>query len=168
MTKTIERRSAYIPHKRVTFDGRLLNHKTGEFFKPVSRVKQNHLAECDINNILKQYSATGQLKHINAKAQMGAYRDLPDDIDFQTSLNIVRAGEIAFASLPAKTRDRFGNDPAEFLMFMADPVNQDEAIKLGLATRRATDAPNEPQAPRTPPGTPEAPDGSKPAPEAKS
>ena len=175
MTKT-KLRSAYVPHARVSFTGELFNHRTGEFFKPPSRVKQSHVAECDINNILKQYSATGQLKHINAKAQMGAYRDLPDDLDFQTSLNIVRAGEVAFASLPAKTRDRFGNDPAEFLLFMADPANQDEAIKLGLATRRpdATPTPDNggaggktPPAVTAPPAAPPEPEGSKKAPEGK-
>lgn len=122
------------PHPRVQYTGELLNHKTGEFFKPVTRVKQSFVAECDINNILKQYSTTGQLKHISAKAATGVYQDLPDEIDFQTSMNIVKQGEMAFATLPSKTRDRFNNDPALFLQFMADPANQDEAIKLGLAT----------------------------------
>ncbi|AXH76288.1 MAG: internal scaffolding protein [Microviridae sp.] len=152
----------YRPHKRVTYSDDIVNAVTGEVSKPERRVKQSFVPECDINNILKQYSATGQLKHINAKAQTGAYQDLPDEIDFQTSLNIVQQGRDAFATLPSKTRDRFGNDPANFLEFLADSKNAEEAIKLGLATAR-----EQPQAPRTPAGPPPEPEGSKNAPEGK-
>lgn len=175
MPKSDELRSFYRPHKRTPYTGELVNSTTGELFTPPRRVKQSFVAECDINNILKQYSATGQLRHISAKAEQGQYLDLPDDLDFQSSMNIVKAGEVAFASLPAKTRDRFGNDPANFLLFMADPENQDEAIKLGLATRRPDPTPEAgtgggaskpPQAPSAPPATPPEPEGSGNAPRA--
>lgn len=152
----------YRPHRRVTYDGTLTNPATGEVFTPPRRVKQSHVAECDINTILKQYSQTGQLRHISANAQAGAYQDLPDNIDFQESMNIIKAGEQAFATLPARTRDRFNNNPALFLEFMADPNNQDEAIKLGLATRRPEqepqpDATGGPQPPQKPPQPPQKP-----------
>lgn len=170
MTKVIERRSFYVPHKRVAYTGQLFNHKTGEFFTPPRRVKQSFVSECDINNIIKSYSATGQIKHINAQAAQGAYLDLPDNIDFQESLNIVAEGQRAFATLPSQVRDRFHNNPEEFLAFMADPHNQDEAIKLGLATRRPESAadnsggankpPNEPVAAAAAPPAPEPPKGS--------
>lgn len=143
MTKLKDRRSAHVPHARVTYTGELFNHKTGEFFTPPRRVKQNHLDECDINNILKQFKNTGQLNHIRANSALGTYADLPDNLDFQESMNIIKQGEYAFSTLPAKVRDRFGNDPANFLEFMADPRNQDEAIKLGLATRKPEAPPTE-------------------------
>lgn len=126
----------YRPHDRVLATGELVNHRTGEVFTPPSMTKQSHVAECDINNILKQYKLTGIVRHISAKAEQGTYADLPDNIDFQESLNVVKRSEAAFATLPAAVRSRFNNDPAQFLEFMADPANQDEAIKLGLATRR--------------------------------
>lgn len=125
----------YKPHARVRYTGELVNHVTGVVFTPPRRVKQSHVAECDINTIMKQYSQTGQLKHISARAQMGEYLDLPDQVDFQASLQIIKDGETAFAGLPAKTRDRFDNDPANFLAFMANPTNQDEAVQLGLMTK---------------------------------
>jgi len=131
-----KQRSFHRPHKRVQYTGQLVNHITGELFTPPRRVKQAHVPECDINNILKQYSATGQIRHMSAKAAMGAYVDLPDGLDFQEAVNIVLEGEKAFSTLPSKVRDRFGNDPTAFLAFMADGSNQDEAIKLGLATKR--------------------------------
>lgn len=129
-------RDRYRAHPRVPYSGLLQNHMTGELYEPPRRVKQSHVAECDINNILKQYSQTGQIAHINSRAKQGSYMDLPDESDFQTSMQIVKQGEAAFATLPSKVRDRFNNDPGQFLQFMADAGNVEEAIKLGLVTKR--------------------------------
>lgn len=141
--------SFYRPHNRVVFENLKLNLKTGELEEIPSMTKQEFVAECDINNIIKQYSATGQLKHISSKAAQGAYLDLPDDLDFQSSLETVRVAQEAFATLPSSTRSRFENDPAQFLAFLSDPANQDEAIKLGFATD--TRPPPPPKEPETPP-----------------
>lgn len=129
-------RSFFHPHPRLVYSDDIVNPWTGAITKPERRVKQSFKAECDINNIVKQFQATGQIQHMSANAAKGAYLDLPDGLDFQDSLNTIKAGEAAFATLPAKVRDRFHNDPAEFLGFMADPANQDEAIALGLASKR--------------------------------
>lgn len=110
------------------FDGS--NPTTGEI-QP-SMTKQEFVAECDINNIVKEYLVTEQWKHVSAKAQQGAYVDLPDPLDFQESIAIVeRAGQL-FQELPSKVRDRFGNQPGAFLDFMANPTNEKEARDLGL------------------------------------
>lgn len=129
-------RSFYRPHLRsATWStGEVVDQKTGELVKLPSRTKQSFVGECDINNILKQYKLTGQIRHISSKAALGSYQDLPDPLDFQESMNIVIEAEKSFATLPAHVRARFGNDPVNFLTFMADPANQDEVIKLGLAT----------------------------------
>lgn len=143
-----EMRSAYIPHKRVQYTGELVNPVTGEISFPPSMTKQEHKAECDINNVVAQYKRTGMISHISAKAAQGAYQDLPDPMDYQEALHIQRDAAAAFASLPSKVRDRFANDPAEFLTFMADPQNAQEARELGLLN------------PATPP-TPPSPDPSQ-------
>jgi len=135
------------PHQSVRYTGELVNPTTGEVYTPPRRVKQSFVAECDINNILKQYSATGQLKHISANAQKGAYLDLPDDLDYQAAVQIQMDATKAFASLPSKTRDRFENDPSQFLAFMADSANSDEAVKLGLAIARPSTNTSPPDAP---------------------
>lgn len=98
-----------------------------------SATKQSFVEECDINNILREYSKTGQFNHMAQMQREGVYAELPDEMDFQQAMNIVVQSEAAFASLPSKVRNRFHNNPAEFLEFMADPENQDEAIRLGLA-----------------------------------
>lgn len=119
-----------------TGPGEKLDAKTGEIIAIPSRTKQEFRDECDINNILAQYRTTGMIRHISARAAQGAYMDLPEPIDFQESTNIILQATTAFSSLPSKIRERFGNDPERFLEFMADPDNQDEAIKLGLATKK--------------------------------
>lgn len=152
--------SFYRPHDRrkTAYTGELVDHKTGELFSPPSRTKQSFAAECDINNILVQFKQTGVFRHISAKAAQGSYQDLPDPIDFQESLELVLAAERSFETLPSKVRERFQNNPGEFLKFMADPANQDEAIKLGLATdSRPQDAPPpEPDPAPTPPLPPKS------------
>lgn len=123
----------YRPHRQVSFDGRVPDPETGELVYQPSMTKQSFVKECDINNILKEFRVTGQIRHMSAHAAAGAYEDLPEPADFQESLHHIMAANEAFATLPSQVRRRFDNDPAEFLKFMADPANQDEAIKMGLA-----------------------------------
>lgn len=68
--------------------------------------------------------------------------DLPDAYEFQDSLHLIKQAEMAFMALPAKVRERFHNEPAEFLAFMGDEKNGDEMIKLGL--RQPAPTPMEP------------------------
>lgn len=159
----------YQPHPVVAIDGLLLDHVTGEYKKPVPRTKQEFREQCDINNVIKQFTATGQINHISAAAARGAFMDLPDDLDYQSSLNIVLKAEESFMALPAKVRDRFDNDPATFLAFVDDPKNADELVKLGIRNpppRASEPAPGAggaggtPPAPSTPPASPEPPKGS--------
>lgn len=126
-------RCFYRPHARVLELGQLVNPVTGEVTEPPSMTKQEFVRECDINNIIKQYSTTGMLTHVSAKAQLGAYQDLPDPIDFQESMHLVQYARDSFDTLPSKMRARFDNDPAQFLAFCSDPANLDEMRALGLA-----------------------------------
>lgn len=124
--------SHFRPHARVQFDGGMLDYVTGEVVYPPSRTKQEFQKECDINNIIKSFSTSGMMRHVSAKAAQGAYEDLPDAMDFQESLAVVEQAAASFMTLPAKVRDRFRNEPAEFLAFMADEANKDEMLALGL------------------------------------
>ena len=143
----------YRPHSRVQERGEIFDPKTGELVRLPSMTKQEFVKECDINNVIKAYSQTGMVNHVNAKAAQGAYQDLPDVLDFQDSLHTIMAAEAAFMTLPAKVRDRFGQDPAEFLAFMGDPANEEEIRKIGLAQAPPPKAPDQApdQAPPAPP-----------------
>lgn len=148
--------SFYRPHPRFTATGEITNHATGEITSPPSRTKQDFKDQCDINNIIKSFKLTGQITHLNQQAAMGRFENLPDEIDFQTSMNTIRTAGLAFEALPAKLRDRFGNDPAAFLSFVADPENKDEATRLGIFNKPAEPATAAGGAPPPPPPPPPA------------
>jgi len=126
----------YRPHEPASFgfDNLELDPKTGELVPMPSMTRQSEMESCDIHNILKQYSQQGFENLVRENAARGQYADLTDLPDYQEALNIVISSQAAFAALPSQVRERFGNDPARFIEFLGDPANQEEAIRLGLAT----------------------------------
>lgn len=101
----------------------------------LSLTKQVFKDECDVNRIMKRFEKTGLVEHLNR--HQGDYGDFVNAPDYHSALNAVRLADDMFMSLPAKLRQRFSNDPAEFLAFVDDPENADELIDLGLAKARA-------------------------------
>lgn len=116
-------RSTYSPKFAVNLD----------VFEP-TLTKQSFKEECDIDVILRRYADTGVIDHV--KQFKGEYGSFLDVQDYHTSMNQVVAAQEMFMSLPAQVRARFRNDPAEFLAFCGNPDNQDEMVKMGLATVR--------------------------------
>lgn len=98
-------------------------------FNGLGRTKQAHKDECDVNLIVRRFEKTGVLAH--AAAQQAQYGDF-SPVDYREALDTVIAAERAFADLPAKVRQRFNNDPGEFLAAAENPDMRDEFIKLGL------------------------------------
>lgn len=119
----------YRPHTHYGFDNR--DENTGEILPSMTR--QSEMEACDIHNILKQFSQQGFEQLVRDNAARGQYADLTALPDYQEALDIVLKSQQAFAALPSQVRERFQNDPARFVEFLADPANQDEAIRLGLA-----------------------------------
>lgn len=60
----------------------------------------------------------------------GVYSSVTN-LDYQEALETVAEAEQAFDSLPIELRQRFGS-PEQFLEFVDDPANFQEAMKLGL------------------------------------
>lgn len=100
-----------------------------------SMTKQSFKEECDINNIMAKYRATG-LIDVGTKLKEGHYADLADMPDYHTSMNVVIAAQAAFEALPSTLRERFGNDPGKFMDFVSDPANECELVSLGLAVAK--------------------------------
>lgn len=95
--------------------------------------------EVDINNILAKYAATGVMP--SARASIGEFGDFSAVPSYMESLLAVQQAQSLFSDLPAKVRSRFDNDPGQFMSFMADDRNYDEALKLGLVEPKpASDA----------------------------
>ena len=59
------------------------------------------------------------------------YGECPSPIDYQDALEIISQGQEAFYNLPPEVRVKFSN-PVEFLTWLENPANYDEADKLGL------------------------------------
>lgn len=144
--------------KRVTEDNLYADPKTGELRTMPSMTKQSFRDQCDINQILKQYKTPAMLAQLLAQGRQGTYADLPDELDYQESMNTIIQAEAAFASLPSKLRNRFDNDPGQFLAFMSDPANKEQWYELGLAVRPADPPPAEPSGREAPPSPPVPPD----------
>lgn len=103
--------------------------------------KQAHKAECDINNIVRQYQRTGIVQHIRADARAGAFLQLPELVDYQEAMNTMIAAQDAFARLPAKVRLRFNNDPEQFVAAFGEPAMDAELRSLGLIVEPSTGSP---------------------------
>lgn len=115
--------------------------------------KQSFKAECDINNILKQYSRTGVINHVQSARP--TYTDLPDAIDYQQSLHTLMEADQAFAGLPAAVRNRFDNSPAAFLEALSDPAQEAYLREVGVF-RAPEPVQTVPDPVRPPPTAPDA------------
>jgi len=113
-----------------------------------SLAKQSFRDECNINNIMAKYQRTGAIEHMNNHGQNYGYAS---SLDFRESMEILRTGQAMFDDLPAEIRNRFGQDPAEFLDFVQNPANIDEMREMGLVETSPSPAePKEPVAPKEP------------------
>lgn len=108
-----------------------------------SRAQQQFRDECDINTIVERFGLTHE---IPTGTRMPSYGDFTGVSDFQTAMEAVRSATESFMALPAKLRERFANSPQNLLVFLGDPTNREEAVRLGLV-----------EAPPIPAGTPAPP-----------
>lgn len=104
--------------------------------KDESLAIQSAAEDADINTIVRRFGLTGELPNDIKMPQSGDFAGVGD---FQSAMNIVRAAEEEFMRVPAEIRARFSHDPQVFSEFFNDPSNQEEAIRLGLATRKVVD-----------------------------
>lgn len=119
-------------------------------FPDKGRTKQSHRDECDINQIMKRFEKTGMIEHTNQfQGNYGNFTEVPPD--YQSAVDLVRAADEMFLTIPAKVRSVFDNDAGRFLAFVQDPANVEQMYELGLAKRPPT-----PPAPETPAEPPKA------------
>lgn len=113
--------------------------------------KQSHKDETNVNLILRRYQKTGMINFVNS--QKGAYMDT-DPIEFQDAMNMIIQANNMFESIPSGIRKRFSNDPKEFYEFLHNPENEEEMIRLGLATAKIPAPVPEPEPEPAPEPTP--------------
>lgn len=101
-----------------------------------TRTQRQFEAQCDINKIMESFGAGEAITHLQTKR--GQYGDFSNIPDYQSALETVQRAQTAFMALPAKTRNRFENDPQQLLNFCSDSSNYNEAIELGLINKPDT------------------------------
>jgi phage internal scaffolding protein len=114
--------TAYGPKNKVVVD----------FSKSKSRTRQAHKDECDINRIINKYQRTGTLSWTNKYA--AKYGDVTST-DFQSAMDTLIQTQEMFEELPSTIRNRFQNNPSQFLDYVQDANNLEEMYELGLAIR---------------------------------
>lgn len=97
-----------------------------------SLTKQEFAQEADINYLLAQYEKHGIIPDTNSQQPIYADCTAPELSDYHRAQNMVVDTNERFASLPAKVRERFANDPIIMLQFLSDGANYKEAVELGL------------------------------------
>lgn len=114
------------------YDRDAVSRETGLGNFGESLADQSQEEEANINTIVKRFGLTGQLPH---NVKVPTYADLTEVPDFVTAMDMVRRAREAFMEMPADVRYRFGNDAGAFADFCSNPANQDELIKMGVATK---------------------------------
>ena len=93
-----------------------------------SQVQQHFKEECDINNIIAKYNATGNISHFTKSP--GQYA-VHDGTTFTEAMFIIKDAQAGFDELPSHIRSHFDNDPAKFMDAAHDPDRHQEFVDLG-------------------------------------
>lgn len=94
------------------------------------RTKQQFRDEVNINEIMRRYRDNAIVPE--TRGQAGHYGDFSDIGGYDEAMEAVNTANQAFVELPSHVRTRFGNDPAQLLLFMEDEGNEEEARALGI------------------------------------
>lgn len=101
--------------------------------------KQEFKNSCNINHLMARHNPSGRIPVVNVSQEIGVA--IPPGFNFQQAQDIQLRAKQAFNKVPASIRNRFGNDPAEFMEFVQNPENIDECRKMGLAPQKEVDIP---------------------------
>lgn len=92
---------------------------------------QSEAQNADLNFLLRELRGVDGIPVMGDSSKC-FYGDVSEVGDYQSCLETVIAARDAFMQQPAHIRAKFDNDPGKFIDYCTDPVNADEAIKLGL------------------------------------
>lgn len=97
--------------------------------KDKSHTQQHMADECDINKLVERFVVTGEMPQLKLPPLQGDFTQAPT---YQEALNLMIEANKSFMELPAKVRNRFENDPAQFVDFVSNEGNRDEMRAMGL------------------------------------
>ena len=100
-----------------------------------SLAQQQFAKEADVNVLIDRYKKTGSFYNPltpSSAPRMPQYADLSEIPDMMGQMELLQGVQRLFGSLPARVREQFGNNPAEFVKWAQDPANFDAGVKLGI------------------------------------
>lgn len=100
--------------------------------EPDGRTQGQYLNECDINVVVATYRRADEPYPNQRAAGRPQYADLPDATDLHSSLNMVADATNAFNSLPSDVRERYGNNPVDFVSALAVPSERAFLLDSGV------------------------------------
>lgn len=119
-----------------------------DFSKTKSLTVQSPTEEVDINKIMARIN-----KGQNVLTSQGQpfYGDVSDLGGLQEAFIKAQEAEDLFMQFPADVRERFENDPVQFVEFFENPNNMKEAVELGLVKIKPVPEPAKNPPPAVPP-----------------
>lgn len=100
-----------------------------------SQVQQAAAKAADINHMVQQHmrgaGRFGRPLGDPAATRQPMYLDMPSASFHEQLTNVTRVQQ-EFMALPSRIRSKFLNNPYQMLMFIENPRNRPEAIKMGL------------------------------------
>lgn len=105
-----------------------------KFFTQPSKTQQHYKDQCDINKIMKRFSATQSADFLSTfnSAVSGRFEDVTGIPDYRVALDRIMRAEAVFEAFPSKVRAQFENDPARFLDFCQNEANRPQLAEWGL------------------------------------
>jgi len=107
--------------------------KFSQDFSGESLTQQGFKDSCDVNNIIRHYESSGFDPYESRKQQI-RYGHATSK-SFSEAMQMVAETNSAFASLPAKTRQGFQNDPQAWIdsLSIPEPTPGEESPVTGLS-----------------------------------
>lgn len=101
--------------------------RTALFCLDPSKAQQHQKDETDINVIVDRFLKTGQLPSVPLPP---TYENFGEIFDFQSAMDTVKRANDAFMALPAKIRNTFANNPANFVAYVDQALEAGDLSKL--------------------------------------
>ena len=132
----------------------MIKGKLKRTFPERSMTIQSQSKDANINNIMKKYRKTGVLGD-PFHQRSGYFGDFTDGEKFRTNSQMIAEAKSDFEMLPIEMRTKFDNDVSKLLDFVAEPANEEAAIKMGLLEATAEVPPADEVEPEAPAPSPE-------------
>lgn len=108
--------------------------------KEETLTQQHMVNDTDINYLMERYVTTGEIPQLRTPPLQG---DFSNVMSYQAALNLMIQARQSFDALPARIRNRFDNDPGQFVEFCSNEANRDEMRQMGLWSTEAVKAWND-------------------------